>query len=91
MDNVACLFMSVYIVGWFAAALVIRARAGAGIWYRLKVFGPDGFGLGWTMSAGLAALFWPVTLGVWLARGRPEPRVVFNDKAIERERRMRGL
>ena len=32
-------------------------------------------------------LFWPVVLVRWLVQGRPEPRVVFNEKAMEREGR----
>lgn len=83
----ACVAMTVYVVGWLVAIMVIRVRAGVGIWHRLKVFGNDGFGLAWTMTAGTAALFWPVTLVIWLLRGRPEPRVVFNEKALERQRR----
>ena len=82
-----CILMTVWFFGWLVAIFVIRSRAGAGVWNRLKVLGPDGYGLAWTMSAGTAALFWPVTLILWLARGRPEPRVVFNDKAVERRRR----
>jgi len=85
-----CISTSIYIVGWFTAIMVIRVRAGAGVWRRLQVFGQDGFGLGWTMTAGTAALFWPVTLIIWLVRGRPEPRIVFNDKALERQRRSVG-
>jgi hypothetical protein len=87
----ACLLMTAWFIGWLVAIFVIRARAGAGVWNRLQVFGPDGFGLGWTTSAGTAALFWPITLVIWLARGRPEPRVVFNEKAVERRRRDAGL
>jgi hypothetical protein len=86
----ACLVLTIYVIGWITAIMVIRVRAGVGVWRRLKVFGDDGFGPGWTMSAGSAALFWPITLVIWLARGCPEPRIVFNEKALERRRRMNG-
>ena len=88
--SVACLFVTAYVIGWITAIMVIRVRAGVGVWQRLKVLGDEGFGVTWTMNAGLAALFWPITLIIWLARGRPEPRVVFNDKALERRRRSDG-
>lgn len=82
-----CVLLTVHVVGWLIAIMVIRTRAGVGVWHRLKVFGEGGYGPGWAMSAGLAAFFWPITLLVWLAWGRPEPRRVFNEKAQERRRR----
>ena len=91
MDGFVCFMMTAYVIGWFVAIMVIRVRAGVGVWHRLKVFGSDGFGPVWAVSAGTAALFWPITLAVWFARGRPEPRVVFNEKAIERQRRQAGF
>ena len=69
------------------AVTVIKARAGVGIWGRPKIFGPDGFGPVWTATTILSAMFWPVVLVRWLVQGRPEPRVVFNEKAMEREGR----
>jgi hypothetical protein len=87
VDGFVCFMMTAYVIGWLVAIMVIRVRAGVGVWHRLKVFGSDGFGPAWTLSAGTAALFWPITLAVWLARGRPEPRIVFNEKAVERRRR----
>lgn len=73
-----------YWVGVFVAVVVIRARAGVGQ-RRIRVFGRGGFGLAWTATSAIAVAFWPITLIVWLARGRPEPRVVFNEKAVERK------
>jgi hypothetical protein len=73
-----------YWVGVFIAVIVIRARAGVGQ-RRIRVIGPQGFGLGWTTMSALAVGLWPIALIVWLARGRPEPRVVFNEKAVERK------
>jgi hypothetical protein len=74
-----------YFVGFFVAMVVIRHRAGVGQ-RRLKIFGPGGVGLDWFVVTFVITLFWPVSLGVWLARGRPEPRIVFNERAEERER-----
>jgi len=76
-----------YLVGVVVAVTVIKARAGVGIWGRPKIFGPDGFGPVWTVTTMASAMFWPVVLVRWLVQGRPEPRVVFNEKAIEREAR----
>jgi hypothetical protein len=76
-----------WIIGVVVAVSVIRIRAGAGFWRGLKVFGHGGFGPVWVGTALVCAMVWPVTLAVWLARGRPEPRVVFNEKALERQRR----
>ncbi|WP_345411428.1 hypothetical protein [Pseudonocardia xishanensis] len=81
-------FWLVFLGGVLVSGFVLRARAGIGIWRGMKVLGPDGFGLGWTVTAALCSLVWPVTLVLWLARGRPEPRVVFNEKAAERRRRL---
>lgn len=76
--------VGVWLVGWLIAIFVIRVRAGVGVMSRLKVLGAGGHGLGWTLHAGTKAMFWPVTLVHWLATGRPEPRVVFNEKARQR-------
>jgi hypothetical protein len=80
----AAVIVLVWIVGWLAAIQVLRSRAGVKTWGRIKVSGRDGYGVGWVMWSGLKSLFWPITLIVWLAMGRPEPRVVFNDKAVAR-------
>lgn len=77
----------VYFGGMLASGMVFRARAGIGIWRRMKVTGEGGFGLGWTLAAAGKTLVWPIVLVVWLVQGRPEPRVVFNDKARERQQR----
>ncbi|WP_181780427.1 hypothetical protein [Pseudonocardia pini] len=77
----------VFFGGILVSGFVLRARAGIGIWRGMKVFGPGGFGIGWTATAAVCAAFWPITLVVWLVRGMPEPRVVFNEKALERRRR----
>ena len=80
MESVAL----IYFVGMFVAVFTMRMRAGVGIWLRPKIFGPDGFGPVWAATTVVCGMAWPVTLAVWLARGRPEPRVVFNHKAEER-------
>lgn len=79
----------VYFAGTLISTIVLRARAGVGQ-RRIKILGADGFGVVWFLTALVSSLFWPVTLAVWLARGRPEPRVVFNEKAAERQRRLRA-
>ena len=74
----------IWFIGILVALSVMRIRAGAGFWRGLKVFGPGGFGPVWVATIVVCGMFWPVTLAVWLARGRPEPRLVFNHKAEER-------
>lgn len=81
-----CTIAVVYFVGFVVAMAVLRHRAGVGQG-RIKIFGSDGFGLDWFVPHVVAVMFWPVTLVIWLARGRPEPRVVFNHRAEERRRR----
>jgi hypothetical protein len=73
-----------YLIGVLVAVSVMRVRAGAGFWRGVKVFGADGFGPVWVGTVIVCGMAWPITLAVWLARGRPEPRVVFNEKAAER-------
>lgn len=87
MDALGPILAGGYLIGMLVSGTVIRARAGTGVWLRLKVFGPEGFGPVWIATATACSVAWPVTLVVWLARGRPEPRVVFNEKAVERQRR----
>ncbi|MER7889744.1 hypothetical protein ABTX15_07980 [Micromonospora sp. NPDC094482] len=77
---------AIYFVGFFIGMIILRARAGVGQG-RIKVFGSDGFGPVWFTSQLVTLMFWPISLAIWLARGRPEPRVVFNHKAEERRRR----
>ncbi|MFF0655565.1 hypothetical protein [Micromonospora tulbaghiae] len=81
-----CTLLLVYALGWFIAFLVIQFRAGLG-WHGHKLLGEGGLGIEFLFFSWVAMMFWPVTLVVWLARGRPEPRIVFGDKAEERRRR----
>jgi hypothetical protein len=74
-----------YWIGLFAGMVAIRHRAGVGQG-RIQILGREGFGLTWFCQTLVALLFWPVTLIIWLVRGRPEPRVVFNERAEERQR-----
>lgn len=85
--DLGVVFVWVYVVGVVVSTAVIRVRAGTGLRYRLRVFGPDGFGLAWVLTGILSSMAWPVALTVWLVRGRPEPRIVFNHRAVERRRR----
>jgi hypothetical protein len=86
---IAGVLVWVWLLGAIVAGFVVRVRAGVGVWRRPKILGPDGFGLGWAIHSAFKAAFWPVTLGYWVANGRPEPRVVFNAKARQREAAMR--
>ena len=87
MNDPSVLLVWTYFIGMFASVGVMRVRCGVGIWHRPKILGPDGFGIVWVVTVVLCSMVWPVTLAVWLFRGRPEPRVVFNEKAAERHRR----
>lgn len=84
--GLAAVLVGGFFIGIFVAMSVIRVRAGTGFWYGLRVFGPGGFGPTWVGMLVICSMFWPITLAVWLARGRPEPRIVFNEKALERQR-----
>lgn len=79
-----------YFVAVFTTVIIFRVRADLGFWHGLKVVGEGGVGLEWLLIAVVSAMFWPITLVIWLIRGRPEPRIVFNDKAVERQRRLSG-
>jgi hypothetical protein len=76
----------VYLAGFFVSGYVYRARAGAGVMGRIAITGPGGFGVGWFLLLMCKAVLWPIVLVVWLATGRPEPRIVFNEKAEARRR-----
>jgi hypothetical protein len=78
-----------YFIGGLVAATIIRSRAGVGQG-RIKILGPNGFGLDWFLACMVATMFWPITLVIWLTRGRPEPRIVFNEKARERRRSLQA-
>ncbi len=65
----------VWFIGLVVAVSVIRSRAGLGIWQGLR--GSDAWSYFWLTKIGIYSIFWPVTLAVWLVRGRPEPPVVF--------------
>ena len=74
-----------YFLGFFIGMVIVRHRAGVGQG-RIKILGKDGFGFLWFWRMFFALIFWPVTLVIWLASGRPEPRIVFNERAAERKR-----
>ncbi|MCG5451833.1 hypothetical protein [Micromonospora hortensis] len=80
----------IYFLGFFIGLIYVRARAGLGQG-RIKIIGEGGVGLEWFVGSLLTLMFWPVSFVVWLARGRPEARIVFNDKARERRRRAAGM
>jgi hypothetical protein len=86
-ETVGTTLVHLHLLGVLVAMGVMRVRAGTGLWYGLRVFGPGGHGIVWIATVAVCSMVWPITLAVWLLRGRPEPRVVFNDKAFERLRR----
>lgn len=85
MESMAAVVVWTWLGGIVVAVSVMRVRSGAGFWRRLTVFGPNGFGPMWVATLTVCGMFWPITLVVWLLRGCPEPRVVFNHKADERQ------
>lgn len=85
-----CVMPLIYFLGFFIGLIYVRARAGLGQG-RIKIIGEGGVGLEWFVGSLLTLMFWPVSFVVWLARGRPEARIVFNDKARERRRRAAGM
>ena len=76
--------IGVWIVGWLVSVVVLRARAGAPWFARIRAFE---YGLGWTWATAFKAFAWPITLIAWLASGRPEPKVLFNEKAAQARER----
>lgn len=76
--------MLIYFIGMLVALSVFRVRAGLGFWHGLALFGPGGVGLEWLAINTGKAMVWPVTAAVWLATDRPEPAIVFNEKAVAR-------
>jgi hypothetical protein len=71
----------IHFLGIIVASCVFKNRAGVPMLSRFRIFGKKGFGLGWALTMGGKSMVWPVVLIVWLANGRPEPKVVFNEKA----------
>lgn len=84
MATMAAVIVWTWLLGGFVSVSIMRVRAGVGFWRGLRIFGPDGFGPGWATTVVISSMFWPITLVIWLARGCPEPRTVFNHKADER-------
>ena len=86
MESIATWLLITYAVGWLVSGVVYRLRAGLPAFQRIGVFGTGGVRLGWfAMSVG-KIIAWPFVLGVWLATGRPEPRIVYDEKAAARKR-----
>jgi hypothetical protein len=78
----------VYVIGAAVYSVLRRQRAGIDdLFGRIKILGEGGVGLDWFLVSLALTVVWPATLIWWLANGRPEPRVVFNEKARERARR----
>ena len=79
----------IYLGGLFVSTFVYRARAGAGVMRRLRILGPGGYGAGWLSVQIGKALVWPAVLIYWLANGKPEPAIVFDEKARRRAEQQR--
>lgn len=76
----------IWIVGMLISGFVYRARAGLGIWHRISPIGSGGTGLEWFFVTVGKVLVWPVVCALWVVKGTPEPRIVFNEKAEARRR-----
>ena len=86
MDGFFTFLAITFWVGVIVSNGVYRSRSGLGFWSgRLRILGPTGVGMEWLVVTMGKMLAWPIVLGVWLATGRPEPRILFNDKALARE------
>ena len=70
-----------WLISGLIAGLVYRVRAGLGFWFSYRMLGDGGLGVEWTAITVGKSLVWPVVLLYWLANDRPEPRIVFNEKA----------
>lgn len=82
-EAIGAWIVGTYIVGLLLSTLVFRVRSGISVWEWGLHMLPK-YGIGWTFFTCTKMLFWPVVLVHWLATGRPEPRYVFNHKAVER-------
>lgn len=79
--------LAIYLIGAFIHSIARRQRAGINdLWGRIKIFGQGGVGVDWFLLTVCLMAAWPATLIWWLANGRPEPRIVFNEKALDRQR-----
>lgn len=72
-----------YGVGVFVAITAVKIRAGVPV---MATIFPWDVGWVWFFMTFATTMLWPVTLVLWLKAGRPEPTVVFGDKARERVR-----
>lgn len=77
MDAAATLLFGAWMIGFIPAILVIRHRAGLGLWDRVHVTGPGGIGVGPMMLMMGKAMAWPATLAYWLMNDRPEPAITY--------------
>ncbi len=93
-DNLGEILIStfcVYFVGLIVGMLIMRSRAGFGSFAPLVAYDGNGTSvLGWLITCLAMITVWPVSLVIWLARGCPPPRIVFNEKAAERRRSAAG-
>lgn len=92
-----------YVLGLIISAAVYNWRAGISLMatpfsgHKITARYPDvrsrtgeitgGAGMTWWAARIGKQLVWPIVLAVWIAQGRPEPGVQFNELAIQRLRR----
>ena len=84
MEALGGILGGIYAVGFVVSLVVYRVRAGLGIMKGNRLFGEGGLGLDFMVYSMVKAVGWPVCLGLWLRNDRPEPRIVYNDKARRR-------
>lgn len=70
----------IYFLGLLVAITVLRSRSGIPFWYS-GMPGPFWISIQWALLSSFKAFLWPIVLVWWLANERPEPRILFFEKA----------
>lgn len=76
----------VWLLGALIARTVLCVKVGVPAFSRLQILGNGGYGFSWLVLLLFKSLLWPLTLALWLGKGRPEPSVLFNERASEKKR-----
>ncbi|MEJ8278266.1 hypothetical protein [Pseudonocardia spirodelae] len=84
-------FIGFWFIGALIAGMAFRVRAGLGMWSSYRMLGDGGLGVEWTLITVGKTFVWPVVLAYWLLNDRPEPRIVFNEKAARRRQEAERL
>jgi hypothetical protein len=77
MENLVLSLFGIWVFGLIPAILIIRYRAGLGLWDRVRVTGAGGVGVGPMFLMVGKSMAWPVTLIYWLMNDRPEPAITY--------------